>query len=271
MNKKMIASPILMAFAVLACSFGSVIAPTPTNVPPVVPTDVPPVVPTDVPPVVPTDVPPVVPTMVQPTQTSEVQSSLTNLPFIDDFSNVNSGWEIGSYDTGSVGYGSGYYFVKATSNGVNMYGAAFQNDQGTAIYDVQDVVIEVNAAQVSGPSDNNTGYGVICRLQTSDDGYYFRIGGDGTFSVDVAAGGNFTSLLTGDRWQAADSVIQGNAANYLAVTCNGDHLIFEVNGVTLFDGYDSTYTVGGMGLLGIVYEDNATAEFHFTNFLAVQP
>jgi len=249
MNKKLFASVIVLAFAVLACSFSSVVTPTPTNVPPVVPTAV----------------------VVQPTQTSPVQQSLTELPFIDDFSNVNTGWEIGDYDNGSVGYGSGYYFVKATSKGVNMYGAAFQNDQTTAIYNVQDVVIAVDVSQVSGPSDNNTGYGVICRLQTGDEGYYFRIGGDGTFSVDVASGGNFTTLLAGDRWQAASSVNQGNATNHLVVTCNADHLIFEVNGVALFDKYDSTYTAGGIGLLGVIYEDNAAAEYHFTNFMASKP
>lgn len=249
MNKKMIVPPILMAVAVLGCSFSSVVTPAPTNVPPVV-----------------------VPTVVvQPMQTREVQTSLTVLPFTDDFSSVSTGWEVGSYDNGSVGYGSGYYFVKATANGVNMYGVAFQSDQSTSMRTVQDVVIEVDATQVSGPSDNNTGYGIICRLQTSDDGYYFRIGGDGTYSVDVVSGGSFKTLLVGDRWQAASSVNQGNATNHLVVTCNADHLTFAVNDTTLLDKYDSTFTAGGMGLLGAVYEDNTNAEFHFTNFKASQP
>jgi hypothetical protein len=186
--------------------------------------------------------------------------------FQDDFSNANSGWEVGDYSAGSVGYGNGYYFVKTTSKAVNMYGAAFKS--------ITDAVITVDAAEAGGPSNFNTGYGVICRLQTGDNadmGYYFRISGDGYFSADVASGGSFTSLLTGEKWQQSSAINQGNATNHLEVTCNGSHLKFVVNGTTVFEGNDSTYASGDVALVGTTYEDSSTGEFHFTNFVASKP
>ena len=247
MNKKMIFPVLTLALAIIACTFNSVTQPTPTNVPPVVQPTVPPVVQPTVPPVAP-------------------PSSTGNVLFQDNFSSSNSGWEVGDYASGSVGYGNGYYFVKTTKKGVNMYGAAFQT--------MTDAVIEVDATEVNGPSNNNTGYGVVCRLQSGTDadmGYYFRISGDGYYSADVASGGNFTTLLTGDDWQTSSAINQGSATNHILVSCNGNHFIFEVNGVTLFEGDDSTFVSGDVALMGTTYEDSTSAEFHFNNFVASQP
>ena len=86
------------------------------------------------------------------------------------------------------------------------------------------------------------------------------------------ANNSFTSLLPGtDEWQDAPSVNLGNVSNHIVITCNGTHLTFTVNGTTLFDGTDNTFSSGGFGLLGVVFEDNATAEFHFTSFQAKAP
>ena len=246
MHKKIFIPVFVLAFTVLACALNPAATVAPTNVPPAVQPTQPPVI--------------------QPTLPPVLQPTASNVLFSDDFSNPNSGWEIGDYSGGSVGYGSGYYFVKTIKTSINMYGMNSMN--------VQDVVIEVDAAQFDAPSNNNTGYGIICRLQTgdkADEGYYFRISGDGYYSVDVAVGGTFTSLLSGENWQAASPVIQGDSINHLVVTCNGTYLKFEVNGVTMYSGNDSTFSSGNIGLMGATYEDNSTAEFHYTNFVTSQP
>jgi hypothetical protein len=248
----------------MACSLGSVLnAPTPTiaTVPPI------PVMPATQAPATmapATMSPATLPAVTQPPVGSGGSSSA--LPFTDDFIDPNSGWEVGSMSDGSFGYGNGYYFVKATTNGTNMYGAA-------ALSNIQNVEINVDAAQFSAPDNNNTGYGVICRLQTdgSDDGYYFRISGDGYYSVIAHYNDTFNSLLTGDTWQDAPSVNQGNVSNHIDVTCNGNQLTMVVNGTTVFTGMDDHFSSGGMALLGAVYEDNSTAEFHFTSFSATNP
>jgi hypothetical protein len=266
MNKSILVAAIILALAVMACGFGGA-APTPTPIIEIVTaTPLPPTVQPTQQVVQPTQ-PPVQPTqpVVQPTQSSG--SSSSGLPFSDDFTNPNSGWEAGTYADGSVGYGNGYYFVNVTTKNSDLYGAA-------TLDGISDSVLSVDAAQFTGPSDNNTAYGAICRLQndSTNDGYYFRITGDGQFSVVKYANNSFTSLLPGtDEWQDAPSVNLGNVSNHIVITCNGTHLTFTVNGTTLFDGTDNTFSSGGFGLLGVVFEDNATAEFHFTSFQAKAP
>ena len=259
MNKRILIAAVLLGLAMMACGF-SATPPTPTATFGSLPNTGPPVAQATMPP------------LAQPTQTlaPPAQSggnSASGLPFSDDFSSPITAWEAGTYSDGSVGYGDGYYFVKVTTKSEDLYGAAAANS-------ISDVVISVDAAQFDAPSDNNTGYGVICRLQNdnSSNGYYFRIGGDGKFSVVMYNNGGFTSLVPGtDVWQDSLAANQGNASNHLVVSCNGNHLTFTVNGKTLYDGTDNTFSSGGMALLGAVYDDNATAEFHFTGFQAKAP
>ena len=278
MNKRILLATVILGLAVMACGFSGTLPPAtatigtlPNTGPQVVQPTTSPVVQATTAPVVQPTNPPVVQAtatmapVVHPTQSGGTSAS--GLPISDDFTNSNSGWEDGSYSDGSVGYGNGYYFVKVTTKGDNLYGAAAANA-------ITDVVISVDAAQFDAPSDNNTGYGAVCRLQNdnSNNGYYFRIGGDGRFSVVKYANSTFTSLVPGsDVWQDAPSANQGNVSNHLVVSCNGNHLTFTVNGKTLYDGTDNTFSSGGMALLGAVYDDNATAEFHFTGFQAKAP
>jgi hypothetical protein len=266
MNKRILVAAVILGLAVMACGFGGT---APTATPAIVrlpPTAIPPVVQPTQAAVQPTQAV-VQPTqaVVQPTQPSG--SSSSGLPFSDDFTDSTTGWEAGSYSDGTVGYGNGYYFVKVNVKGDNLYGAA-------AADGISDVAISVDGAQFDAPSDNNTSYGVICRLQndSSNDGYYFKISGDGDFSATLYDNGSFTSLLAGtDEWQASPSVNQGNVSNHFDVSCNGDHLTFKINGKVLYDGTDQTFSSGGFGLVGAVYDDAATAEFHFTSFQAKAP
>jgi hypothetical protein len=46
------------------------------------------------------------------------------LPYYEDFSNPNSGWDIYSNDNSSAGYENGYYFVSAKKVKINYYGEA---------------------------------------------------------------------------------------------------------------------------------------------------
>jgi hypothetical protein len=261
MNKSILLAAVVLGLAVMACGLGGTLPPaTATGMSQPAPT-IPPAVQPTMPPVVQATTAPAV----HPTQSGG--SSASGLPISDDFTNSNSGWEDGSYSDGSVGYGNGYYFVKVTTKGDNLYGAAAANA-------ISDVVISVDAAQFDAPSDNNTGYGVICRLQNdkSNNGYYFRIGGDGQYSVVMYNNNTFTSLLpNSDVWQDAPAANQGNVSNHLVVSCNGNHLTFTVNGQTVFDGTDNTFAAGGLALMGVVYDDSSTAEFHFTSFQAKAP
>ncbi len=209
---------------------------------------------------------------VQATSTKQVflsartATAASKVLFEDDFSDPASGWEDRNLYGGSVGYGDGYYFVKATEKGNNLSGTL-------NVDNIPNVIIRVNASQISGPVNNNTAFGVICRLQNdgSQDGYYFRISGTGYFSVIRRTGDILSSLVPGDTWNASPSISKAGDINSIMVTCEGDTLSFTVNGTTLFEGNDTAFTSGGVALLGAVYEDNASAEFHYTNFSAREP
>jgi len=179
--------------------------------------------------------------------------------FSDDFSSSDSGWEVIELDAGSAGYGNGYYFVVGRQQGSNMYGAALQS--------FSDLIIEVDAAQVSSPENNNNSYGVICRLGSEDTGYYFFISGDGLYSLFVV-GDEYSPLVD---WTESPTIQQGEATNHILVGCVGDHLTMAVNAEPLIDVTDSTYTIGDVGLLATTYEAGTSTEIHYDDFVLRQP
>ena len=82
--------------------------------------------------------------------------------FEDDFSDTSSGWEVGDYEGGSVGYQDGVYFVRGEESGSVMWGVANRS--------FDDLIIDVDATQVLAPANNNNAYGVKCREQPDGGG-----------------------------------------------------------------------------------------------------
>lgn len=194
---------------------------------------------------------------------SETQAPSTNIIFQDDFSNPNSGWEVGDYSGGSVGYENGYYYVIGDGAGVNMYGAAGKN--------FGDAIISVDASAVQGPSNDNNGYGIICRKDpdpNSDNGYYLRISADGYYSIAKADENGFTDLVA---WTSSSVVRQGTKNNTIVAYCVGSNLKLEVNGTVLAEANDSTYSSGDVALMAVVYEENETTKVQFDNFVVRKP
>jgi hypothetical protein len=186
-----------------------------------------------------------------------------NIYLQDDFSSADSGWEIGDYDFGSVGYKEGVYFVTATIIEVPMWGVANRS--------FDNVVIEVDATQVSaGPANNNV-YGVVCREQGDSfgNGYYLRISGDGFYQIVKAEGegGQFQALVDG---MDTDAIHQGNATNHIMAVCNGSSLELFVNGKRLAGVEDNTYSSGDVALTATSYENTMT-EVHFDNVIVREP
>jgi hypothetical protein len=177
----------------------------------------------------------------------------------DDFSNTNSGWEVGDYDGGSVGYKGGAYFVTSTSESSAMWGMAGKN------YD--NVVIEVDATQVRAPSNNNNDYGVMCRVQNQGDGYSMNISGDGFYSIQIAENDNYRDLV---EWTESNAIRTGNATNHIRVVCDGSKLMLFVNGTKLAETTDTTYTSGDIAFSATTYEMDLT-EVHFDNVVVRKP
>lgn len=178
----------------------------------------------------------------------------------DDFGDSNSGWEIGEYDDGDVGYKDGAYFVIPTNKETMMWGVANRS--------FDSVIIEVDATQISAGPNSDNAYGVACREQEgSGDGYYLRISGDGYYSIAKAANAEWTALID---WTESDAIKQGNATNHIRAICNGPTLELFVNGQRLGVVEDSTFTSGDIAFTATTYEDEAT-EVHFDNLVVRKP
>lgn len=179
--------------------------------------------------------------------------------FSDDFNDHGSGWEVGDYDTGSVGYGNGNYFVTSAGNGDTMWGVANRG--------FDNLTISVESTQVRAPGNDNNDYGVVCRIQPGGEGYYFLISGDGFFSILRADEQDFVPLID---WTPTDVVQQGNASNDIVATCNGADLSLHVNGDLLASANDFTYRSGDVALTATSYEAEGT-EVHFDNLVVTRP
>jgi hypothetical protein len=199
---------------------------------------------------------------IQPTPTTVTASASTGkILFQDDFSNANSGWETGDYSGDTLSYLNGTYDIFAKTEGSILWGVASQN--------FTDLIIDVDAAQLSGPADNNTAYGVYCRRtgENNSDAYAFFVSGDGYYSIIKITSGSFASLVD---WTSSDVINQGDASNHLTASCIGDHLTLSVNGTEVADTYDSSYTSGDISLAAGSMETTGI-EAQFDNLVVTEP
>ncbi len=199
------------------------------------------------------------PTTPLPTRSSPPPGGGGGVLFQDDFEDPNSGWEVGDYVGGSVGYRDGYYYVLATDRGSTMWAAASRS--------FTDVAIDVEATQAVAPPNNNNDYGVICRLQPDGNGYYFVVSGDGFYAIYRAVEGEFEPLVD---FTPSDVIRQGNATNHIRAVCKATHLVLFVNGEKVAEAEDATFAEGDIGLTATTYEDRPT-EIHFDNLVVRRP
>jgi len=201
---------------------------------------------------------PVLPTPeAQPTDTPPSQQG--NIVFQDNFADHNSGWEIGDYEAGSVGYEGGAYSVVSLGPTMPMW--------GVANLFLTDLVIEVDATQVAAGPENNNEYGVGCRIQPDGDGHYLSVSGDGYYSIWLNYGPDWIPLVD---WAESDAIQQGNATNHILAVCDGPTLSLFVNGQHLATVEDETFSGGDIALTATSYED-ATTKIAFDNLAVYGP
>ena len=139
-----------------------------------------------------------------------------------------------------------------------------------------DTVVDVDVTMTVGPTNDNAGFGVVCRLtereDTSVDGYMIAISGDGYYSIRDITASNMTALVD---WQFSDVINQGaNATNHLKVTCSGCNISLEVNGevIATASATPGDALSGSIAFSAISFEtDQPVAEAHFENLVISQP
>jgi hypothetical protein len=139
---------------------------------------------------------------------------------------------------------------------------------GVAGRSFDDLVLEVDATQVSAPSSNDNDYGVVCREQGDGNGYYILISGDGYYAILVKVEGTEFEALV--NWTESSVIRQGNATNHIRAVCDGSTLELSVNGQRLATAEDSTFSTGDIALTATTYEDQST-EVHFDSLVVRKP
>jgi hypothetical protein len=209
------------------------------------------------------------PTEVPPTQAPAATPTETGVLLEDDFSDPGTGWYVDDDPgQGSYAYENGVYAITALSSGLQMWGNANRS--------FGDVVITVDATQISAPANNNNAYGVGCRIQpgTNGDGYFLRISGDGYYAIvkyvttdPQTDDGEFVVLVD---WMPTDAVNQGNATNHIEVSCAGSELSLSVNGQFLGSAQDTDYVTGDIAMTATTFEDMPTT-IHYDNVVVRTP
>lgn len=251
MNKKnRFTLSLIAAIFLLACACPATSLPTLNQEPPTqVPTNVP---------VIPT-----LPAISTPTTAAVVPS---NVLFTDDFSVSSPEFETYTDENGTVETKDGVYVVRAISDLWHWGKTNSQFDNTVAEFDV---------TMISGPANNNAGFGVVCRLSeredTSIDGYMLAISGDGYYTIRSVTSSNMSPLVD---WTYSDVDNQGNVANKIRATCNGNELKLEVNGQLVAEANTIAggATFGSLAFSAISFEDaEPIAEIHFDNLVVSQP
>jgi hypothetical protein len=197
--------------------------------------------------------------------TEEAQSP-ANVLFSDDFSIESVEMETYSGDDGSAGTENGVYVLRSTGD-LWQWGKSDSEFENTSV--------EVDVTMISGPANDNAGFGVICRLtekeDTSIDGYMLAISGDGYYTIRSITASNMSPMVD---WTPSNIINQGNTTNRIRATCNGSDLTLEVNGEVVATATSTAggSTSGAIAFAAISFETSEPyAEAHFDNLIVSQP
>ena len=139
----------------------------------------------------------------QPAEPTAAPTPLqSDLPYLDEFNDPASGWPVYSEANGQSGYDSGGYQI--------LVDLPYQQITANPGKNFADVVIEFEAARLSGPEDAY--FGAMCRYQDDYNYYYLIIGADGYYSIGKIVNGENISLTENGT---SPAILAGQAENSL--------------------------------------------------------
>lgn len=179
--------------------------------------------------------------------------ALTPLPYADDFSSAASGWKTVDDPAVKIHYEDGA--LQFDIEDLNTQTWSVPKDKRFG-----DFVLDVDATQVAGPSDNS--YGVIFRYVDDRNFYRLDISGDGYFAVFKYKDGKWIKLQ--DYVETA-AVKQGGVTNHLQVVAKGNQFTLNVNGQPVKSFSDGDFPNGSVGVTAGTLFDNAGVQIAFDN------
>lgn len=179
--------------------------------------------------------------------------------FSDDFSTREHAWTHLVNDGGVMDYNAGGFRFYVREPNLNYWTTAGQN--------FDDVRIEVDTLQYSGPQENRLG--VICRYLDDNNYYFFVISTDGYYAIGKVKEG-VQSLLGQNAMRYASAIQTGVAINHLRAECQGSTLRFYVNDAPIALVDDADFTEGDVGMLAGTFGEGEL-DVLFDNFQVLQP
>jgi hypothetical protein len=164
------------------------------------------------------------------------------LIYSDDFNDSETGWgEVFEPDTVRQYGGSQYHIIAKEINTFTW------SKSGR---DFTDFVLEVDATQDQGPSNNS--YGVLFRSEDDEHFYRFGISGDGFYFLDKFVSDGWVAIID---WTESPYINRGQASNRLRATCTGSQTTLHVNDQHLATITDDSYDHGDVGLFAASFAE----------------
>lgn len=183
-----------------------------------------------------------------------------NILFQDDFSDVDSGWDRSSFDSGLTDYERNGYRILVSETNYSAWANPSRN--------FSDVSVEVEARKIGGDDDNE--FGIICRHANVDNYYVATISSDGFYGFLVRKDGESLELLNMENMLPSDSINLGDASNLIRLDCVGSTLTLYVNGDFVGETVDSSVGAGDVGLYAGTFSIPGT-DILFENFVVREP
>lgn len=131
-----------------------------------------------------------------------------------------------------------------------------------------DFILEVDAAQVSGP-DNNT-YGVIFRYGLDTNEFYtFSISGDGFYVLAIDGPDRTEPEIIVD-WTSSSAIKQGVQTNRIKVVAVGSSIQYFINDELLGEIQNSRLSTGTIGFFAGAL-DEGNVQVSFDNLKIIKP
>lgn len=186
-----------------------------------------------------------------------------NLLLLDDFSNVDSGWDSYSDLEKTLNYNNGQYVIALDVLDKIVW--------ATPQLDFADVRFEVDTAYFAGPINNE--FGVMCRYTQQGDAhsfYFFVISSDGYYALGKVIQNKRTILDPADYAPSTAIKLGETDVNHLTATCQGAQMSLSINGTPVGSFSDNELTHGDVGLLAGTF-DEAGVKIHFDNVEVRRP
>ncbi len=179
--------------------------------------------------------------------------------YMDNFSNMGSGWPRFSSDIQFSNYDNGEFSLQGKKPNIN----AISANQSAGHF--SDMVMETEARLAGGPDASM--YGVVFRMKDINNYYCFMLSGDSACFLEKRVDGVFSPLL---KKTSSPAVKKAGATNLLKVVCKGPDVALYVNGSRVAGFSDPTFSEGWIGFAVRPYEAPASARFNSIKVYSVQ-